>query len=192
MMAATIGAGSQLLATALDPPAPSRAEPISMDDASRLEGLFERHHELVWRFALRMTGDPAVADDLLQETFLRAANHRGRLPQPEPAARAWLTQTLVNLCHDRSRRQAVRDRHRDAAVDLATGGPSYDPERLASAKQRMTAAMNELPPRRRAVLVLRELEGLDEQEVGSRLGLRGATVRWHLAAARKHLRERLG
>lgn len=178
------------LVAALDSSAPPMAEPISDDDARRLERLFEHNRDLIWRFALRMTADRAEAEDLLQETFLRAATHRRNLPSPERAARAWLTRTLVNMCRDRARRGAVRRRYREA---LATNEPhpSSDPEKLAVARQQMDAALDELSPRRRAVLVLRELDGFEEAEVAELLGLRRATVRWHVAAARKHLRKRL-
>ena len=166
------------------------AKPISDDEACRLERLFEDNRDLIWRFALRMTTDRADAEDLLQETFLRAATHRRNLPRPERAARAWLTRTLVNMCRDRARRSAVRRRHREA-VTASEPHRSSDPEQLAVARQQMDAALAELSPRRRAVLVLRELDGCEETQVAELLGLRRTTVRWHAAAARKHLRQRL-
>ena len=185
-MPEAIAVGAGTLSAAVDRTTPSMAEPISDDDARRLELLFERNHELIWRFALRMTRDPADAEDLLQETFLRAATHRRRLPLPEPAARAWLTRTLVNMCRDRARRDTVRRRHRESVAATEVAHAS-DPEQLTAARQRMGAALDGLPPRRRAVLVLRELDGLDEAQVAEVLGLRRATVRWHLAAARRHV-----
>lgn len=192
MMAPTTGMQPWHLVRATDTRVAATSEPLPMNDTDRLEGLFQRQHELVWRFALRMTGDPSLAEDLLQETFLRAALHRQRLPREEPAARAWLTRTLVNLCRDRARRHAVRQRHRERAAETSAGSSRQDPERLASARQNMLAALDDLSPRRRAVLVLRELEGLDEKRVAELLGLRPATIRWHLAAARQCLEAKLG
>ena len=188
MMADTMETRFLLLTGALDP---GLTTTVSREDSDPLDRLYRGNQELLWRLALRMTGDPAGAEDLMQETFLRAALHRSRLPQAERAARAWLTQTLVNLCRDGFRRAAVRRRYREqvAAVDERTG--QLDPERVAAARQRMNAAMNRLSPRRRAVLVLRDLEGLAESRVAELLGIRAPTVRWHLATARKQLRQHL-
>jgi RNA polymerase sigma-70 factor (ECF subfamily) len=157
----------------------------------RVTELFERHHEALWRFALRMTGDPADAEDLVQETFLRATAWRRRLPPLDRAARAWLMQTLVNLRRDRIRRGEVRRRHAVAASTATIGGDAADPESLATIRERLDAALDGLPVRRRAVLVLHELDGLDSDQVAAALGMRAATVRWHLAAARRHLRRAL-
>ena len=170
----------------------SGPESAVMDNATRLEQLFELHHELVWRFGLRMTGDPAEAEDLLQETFLRAAQNCQRLPEAPHSARAWLTQTLINLCRDRSRRMAVRRRYlAQTGSHPRPTGPD-DPERLAASRQQVAGVVDALPARRRAVLVLRDLEGLPEERVAELLGMRRPTVRWHLAAARKALRRQLG
>lgn len=153
----------------------------------RVAELFERHHGALWRFALRMTGDPADAEDLVQETFLRATTWRRRLPAPEPAALAWLMQTLVNLQRDRRRRGEVRRRHAQGAAAAVAASPTPDPERLATIHEGLVAALAGLPARRRAVLVLHELDGLDSGRVAVLLGMRVPTVRWHLAAARRHL-----
>jgi len=170
---------------------PGRSRTVSGEDSDPLAQLYRAHQELLWRLAARMTGDPASAEDLLQETFLRAALHRSRLPQAERSARAWLTQTLVNLCRDGFRRAAVRRRHQEEAGSGRTEAVQADPERLAAARQLMNAALNRLSARRRAVLVLRDLEGLTETRVAELLGIRAPTVRWHLAAARSQLRRRL-
>jgi RNA polymerase sigma-70 factor (ECF subfamily) len=159
---------------------------------SRVAELFERHHEALWRFALRMTGDPPAAEDLVQDTFLRATAWRRRLPATDSAARAWLMQVLVNARRDRARRENVRRRHAVGASTAVFPSGAPDPERAAAARERLEQALDVLPARRRAVLVLHELEGLDTAAVAAALGLRSATVRWHLAAARRHLLRALG
>ena len=160
-----------------------------MGHVNRAEALFDEHHLMLWRFALRMTGNPAVAEDLVQETFLRAIQRIDRLPDNAASARAWLSQTLVNLCRDRYRRHAVRERHR--ARVQGTGEAVSDPESSMAARQSFERAMRDLPARRRAVLVLHELEGLDISAVAAILSLRPPTVRWHLAAARRLLHRAL-
>lgn len=158
----------------------SRTATIGPDE---LEALFERHEGPVWRFALRMTGEPEAARDLVQETFLRALGRR--LPAHPRQAESWLMQTVVNLARDRYRRRKVRRERRDDV--RALGRQSDDPEGAAVARATLERVIAQLPPRRRAVLVMRELDGYSVREIAQRLGLVQATVRWHLAAARRDL-----
>ena len=151
-----------------------------------LDGLFERHHESHWRLALRLVGNPEIAKDLVQETFLRALDRR--LPDDLRSAEAWLVRTLVNLSRDRYRRLAVRRRHRDRETRGA-GANAVGAGHEDSVVARLTIerGLDRLTPRRRAVLVLHDLEGLEPKRIGRLLGLRPPTVRWHLAAARREL-----
>ena len=153
----------------------------SSDDL--LAALFNRHQERLYRLARRMSGDAETARDLVQETFLRAAR-RSSLPAHESGREAWLVRVLVNLCRDRWRRQRVRRRHED---DLPAPPVAGDPESSAVAKATVRAALARLKPRRRAVLVLAELEELPPADIAPLLGLRPATVRWHLSVGRKEL-----
>lgn len=148
-----------------------------------LAGLFNRHQERLYRLAVRMSGDAEAARDLVQETFLRAARRRA-LPAEEPAREAWLVRVLVNLCRDRWRRRRVRRRHEDHLPAPAAAG---DPESSAVARATVRAALARLAPRRRAVVVLRELEGVPPARIARLLGLRPATVRWHLSVGRREL-----
>ncbi|MDX1384078.1 MAG: sigma-70 family RNA polymerase sigma factor [Thermoanaerobaculia bacterium] len=152
--------------------------------------LFERHHEVLWRFAVRLTGDPEAAGDAVQETFVRAL--RSRLPAAPTAARAWLMRTLVNLTRDRHRRRRVRRNHADRLRREPRPVAGGDLEAGAHARREVDRAVRALTPRRRAVLVLAELEGQSPAEIAALLDIREATVRWHLAAARRSLRRALG
>jgi RNA polymerase sigma-70 factor (ECF subfamily) len=148
-----------------------------------LGGLFDRHQERLYRLARRMSGDTETARDLVQETFLRAARRRS-LPAGESSREAWLVRVLVNLCRDRWRRRLVRRRHEHV---LPAPAPEGDPESAAVARATVRAALGRLEPRRRVVLVLRELEGVPAARIARLLGLRPATVRWHLSVGRKEL-----
>jgi RNA polymerase sigma-70 factor (ECF subfamily) len=148
-----------------------------------LAGLFNRHQDRLYRLARRLSGDAETARDLVQEAFLRAARSRS-LPAGEPGCEAWLVRVLVNLCRDRWRRRRVRRRHED---DLPAPAATGDPESSAVARATVRAALARLKPRRRAVLVMHELEGLPAVRVARLLGLRPATVRWHLSVGRKEL-----
>ncbi len=165
------------------------AEPAAAESAAdRLATLFELHHQRLYAIALRMAGDPDEARDLVQDSFLRAARAPQRVPAGA-AAEPWMVRVLVNLCRDRWRRLRVRRSHRD---DIPIPPQDSSPESRAIARATVRWALAQLPPRRRAVVVLRELEGLDAAATGRLLGLREATVRWHLSAARRQLRQILG
>ena len=158
-------------------------------DERRMEGLFERHHLALWRFAVRMTGDAELARDLTQDTFLRALSRR--LPEGDRQAEAWLMQTLVNLCRDSHRRKRVRRVHQDGAGAATAPPPPPNPESAVVARSSIDDAIGKLSVRRRSVLVLHELEGLPVEEIARALGLCMATVRWHLSRARKEVQKHL-
>ncbi len=149
--------------------------------------LFERHGRALLRLARRLVGEDA--EDLVQEAFLRAAERSGMPADPE-RCEAWLVRVLVNLARDRYRRARVR---RQAKVLLARPDRAPDdPAAEALARRDVTAALACLPPRRRAVVVLHELQELDSGEIARLLGIRAVTVRWHLAAGRSELARLLG
>jgi RNA polymerase sigma factor (sigma-70 family) len=154
-------------------------------DTERLGQLFDGQHRRLFLLAVRLASDREEARDLVQETFLRAARSPRSVPDGDSAGEAWLVRTLVNLCRDRWRRAAVRVRGR--AVLEEAGEPMADPEAAAVARATVHTALAALPPRRRAVIVLCELEGRAVREVARLLGVAEVTVRWHLLAARREL-----
>ena len=74
---------------------------------------------------------------------------------------------------------------------MPTPPPSLDPETAAVARATVQIGLARLTPRRRAVIVLHELEGLPTNRVAQLLGMKQVTVRWHLSAAKKSLAELL-
>ncbi len=168
------------------------SEPVRSDvraRSERLEELFETHRERLYALAVRMAVAGDEAADLVQDTFLRAARAR-RIP-PGETAEPWLVRILVNLCRDRYRRRAFRSRQRNEIGRAAVGSES-SAESAVAARAAVRAALATLPARRRAVVVLRELEDRDTAEIAALLGVSAVTVRWHLSQARKQLREALG
>jgi RNA polymerase sigma-70 factor (ECF subfamily) len=148
----------------------------------RLARLFDAYQERLFRLARRLSADREEARDLVQETFLRAARRPSALP--DGAEEAWLVRTLVNLCRDRFRRLGVRSRVHES---LRREEETAHPEEAAVARATVRAALARLTPRRRAVIVLHELEGISAREVARLLGIAEVTVRWHLLAARREL-----
>jgi RNA polymerase sigma-70 factor (ECF subfamily) len=156
-----------------------------------LASLFDRNHRVLFRVAMRLLGDPAEAEDIVQESFLRAATHLGRVPETESGSQAWLVRVAVNLCRDRQRRGSTRSRRdRDVRAGVGNGperGPASTSGAATEARLTVGSLLQRLPARRRAVLVLHELEGWSVAEIAETLGLRRVTVRWHLSAARRDL-----
>ncbi|HYX26211.1 MAG TPA: RNA polymerase sigma factor [Thermoanaerobaculia bacterium] len=153
----------------------------------RLARLFDAHHQRLFRLALRLSSDREEARDLVQEAFLRAARQPAAVPEGEQPEEAWLVRTLVNLCRDRFRRLGVRSRAASEIRQEEREIVSRHPEAAAVARATVQTALARLSPRRRAVVVLHELEGRAVREVARLLGVAEVTVRWHLLAARRDL-----
>ena len=171
-------------------PTAGSTRPEASGDTVDLAVLFERHGRRLYRLARRLTRDSAEAEDLVQDAFLRAARAAGAVPPESTAAERWLVRTLVRLAHDRFRRRRVRD-HAAPSLVQPRSAPE-NPESAAIARRDVAHALDFLPPRRRAVVVLHELEERDTAEIARLLGIARVTVRWHLAAGRRELGRRLG
>ena len=152
--------------------------------------LFDAHQARLYRLARRLSGDTEEARDLVQEAFLRAARKPGSIPGRDSEAEAWLVTVLVNLSRDRQRRLSVRRRH--PVEEPAGGRETENPESAAVARTTVQSALARLGARRRAVVVLRDLEELPVRRVAELLGLSPVTVRWHHSAARRQLAGILG
>src|ERR1700680_662944 len=153
-------------------------------DAFRL--LVEQHSRAIFRLAFRMTGNEQDAEDVVQETFLRAYKQLDRY-EARSSFSTWLFRIASNYSLDlirmRKRHEDKRDRSadedRDILQTIAVDTPG--PERIAYGSQvrdRVNAALNELSAQERAAFVLRHFEGLSIEEIGASLG--------HGANATKH------
>jgi RNA polymerase sigma-70 factor (ECF subfamily) len=157
---------------------------LMAEAADRLAALFDTHYERLYRLSRRLCANADDALDLVQETFLRAAR-AAVIPDGATHEEAWLVRILVNVRRDDWRRAAARRRH-DAAVDLRPR-PASDPETQAIARTVVWGALDVLHPRRRAVVVLHELEGMSTAAIATLLGMSAVTVRWHLSRGRREL-----
>jgi RNA polymerase sigma-70 factor (ECF subfamily) len=139
----------------------------------------------VLRTAYRMLGNWADAEDVAQEVFFRLHRH-GMDFANDAVVGSWLYRVTVNLCIDRTRRRRPSEELRE----LPAGGPT--PEAAAERgqqKRRLMAALAMLPPRERAAIVLREIEGSTTAEVAAALGTAEVTIRSQVAKALVRLRE---
>jgi RNA polymerase sigma-70 factor (ECF subfamily) len=126
--------------------------------------------------------------DLVQDTFLRAAKAPASIPAGARDEEAWLVRVLVNIRRDEWRKAAVRKRHEPLVTHQ---GPTGNPENSLLAKAAVWKALDALPPRRRAIVIMAELDGRPVADIAALLGISAITVRWHLSRGRRELTRRL-
>jgi RNA polymerase sigma-70 factor (ECF subfamily) len=157
-----------------------------------VRALLEEYLPRVYRFALRLTRDRHQAEDLTQETLLRAWRHRNRLRRPG-AACVWLFKIAVNLRRDQVRRskrsrQEVGSRVDDCeSTQLSPAQAMTEQEDL----QRVLKTMDCLPSRQREVLYLHACEHLSVAEMADVLDISTDAVKASLCLARKRMRREL-
>ena len=147
-----------------------------------IETLFTEFHSCLLARCTALCRDSATAEDLVQETFLRALTHMGDLQDlSREQRRAWLYKTAQRLYIDHVRRAA-----REAAADPADlESAAFQEDFSAPAVGQL---VDRLPPEERAIFTLRYFEGYNATELGEIFSLPPATVRSRLAAARRRLR----
>lgn len=138
----------------------------------------------------RMVGSVADAQDLTQETFIKALQRRDQLKDAERAAQ-WLSRIAANTAIDFLRRhgRATWCDLEEAGQPLPSPGPT--PEQMLLDRERgelLADALQALTPRERAALILRDVEDLPAEEVARHLNCSKATVRSHIANARVKFR----
>jgi RNA polymerase sigma-70 factor (ECF subfamily) len=168
----------------------ARALPVVLagSRAERLASLFDVHHDRLYRLARRLAPSTDDALDLVQETFLKAARFPKSIPIGTANEEAWLVRVLINIRRDQWRKSSVRNHHDKAAfANSYVASGHRDPETALIAKTAVWQALNVLPPRRRAIVVMYELEGLAIPKIAALLGISAITVRWHLSRGRREL-----
>jgi RNA polymerase sigma-70 factor (ECF subfamily) len=153
--------------------------------ALTIADLFEEFAEPLHRYALRLARDSDRADDLVQETLIRAMAHLSLLDQMHPyQRRAWMYRVLRNRFLDEER---ARKREQDLAQRIAQRSELVqDPTRMVLSPD----LLDQLPEHYAEVLQQHYLLGMTSEEIGRRLGIPAATVRSRLHLAIKRLRAR--
>lgn len=147
--------------------------------------LYEAFEERLHRFAVRLTRDPARADDLVQDTFVRTLSHIELLGQlTDPQRSAWLYRVMKNLFLD-EQLAARRERALFERLALDASLASSPPDVIA-----LPAIVEQVPDRYREILEKRYVLGMTSEEIACELGIPAATVRSRLHLAIKHLRAR--
>ena len=166
-------------------------------DSDAFRALVERHGRAVFRVAHRMTGSPQDAEDVVQETFLRAYKQLGRF-ESRANFGTWLHRIAVNCSIDLIRSRPHREAGHDT-VDLEQLGAGLEsrdtarssPERLmlsTEVQDRINAAMGALSQMERAAFVLRHFEGRSIDEISQSLGLKTNAAKHSIFRAVKKMR----
>ncbi len=156
--------------------------------------LVEQHARPVYRLAFRMTGNATDAEDMVQETFLKAWKQIDKF-DGRASFGTWLYRICANcsvdLLRSRKRRESPGDED-DTLKNAATGAPS--PERLALSSQIATMlgpALDELSGMERAAFVLRHYEGMGIEEISVALGVQPGAAKHSVFRAVQKLRRAL-
>ncbi len=157
------------------------------------EAAVMEHKDRIHSYARGILRDPEDAKDVAQECLIRLWRHRERV-EPGAGCRGWLLRSAHNLCIDRLRRRST---HREVAReddDIDPTDVRPGPERLTSSVEvagRLEKALAELDHRDRAIVLLREIEGLAYEEIAELLDLKMGTLKATLHRAREKLRHAL-
>jgi RNA polymerase sigma-70 factor (ECF subfamily) len=161
------------------------ADAVLQMDEEAFHGFYERTARPVWLYLARLTGDPAAADDLLQETYYRFL--RVERPYASEAHRKnYLFRIATNLAHDRRRRHVdTSPLPEGEALDAPHAGA--DESARAAGRIDLHRALARLKPRERALLLLAYSQGSSHHEIAESLGLKTASVKALLFRARRRL-----
>ena len=167
---------------------------LAAGDREALAPLMERHYQRLYRLALSYLRHPDDALDAVQETFVKAFQKADRWDGSMEAG-PWLSRVAINQSIDRWRRNRRRSAtftplaEGDHDESLAAGGP--DPDRHVLGREmrdRLAAALEELPERQRAVVALRHYQEMSLEEIAQTLGMRLGTVKSTLHRALGRMR----
>jgi len=163
-------------------------------ETAAFDAVFAAYRRRLYAYLVRMTRRRDVAEDLLQETFLRLAQHAKRLAE-DTRLGAWLFTVAHRLVQSWGRAQAVRAQLAgDLPVEEAATRERSPLEAVADSQTQLALerAFAALPPAYREVALLVGIEGMQPGEVADVLGIRADAVRQRLARARAQLAELLG
>ncbi|MCX6355940.1 MAG: sigma-70 family RNA polymerase sigma factor [Candidatus Aureabacteria bacterium] len=169
-------------------------------DISAFGTLVDKYKSKIYYIAYQMTGSRSDADDIAQDTFIKAykalGNYRG-----EAAFYTWLYRILMNCCMDQLRKRKRIEYKPDDLLELdvdslerTKSAQIHSPLREAEAhelRDAVTEALESLPAKHRMVLVLHELDGMAHQDIARVVGCSEGTVRSRLYYARMKMRQKL-
>jgi len=162
---------------------------VQQGELGRLGELFERHHQAIYRFCLRMTRSPQAAEDLVQEVFMRMMKYCGRL-RSDSNFKSWMYSTARNACLDQLRKAnrestALEDVEEPVSPAPAASEVVEKGEEIGQLRRALTL----LPENRREVLILSRFEHRKYHEIAGLLDCSVGTVKVRVHRAVRQLRQ---
>ena len=161
-------------------------------ESAAFAGLVARYRDRLGRYAVRMLGNRADAEDALQETFVRAYRSLGRCTDPDRFG-AWAFGILVNRCRtigaQRARRERIQVADEAAVLRAAV---TDDPAGRQELREAITAALARIPPLLREAFLLKFVEDLSYEEMAEMTGASVPALKMRVLRARAELQQLLG
>jgi RNA polymerase sigma-70 factor (ECF subfamily) len=154
------------------------------------------HVDMLYRIARRLTHDATRAEDLVQETYLRAFGAGEDFELQDCGIKPWLVRIMHNLHYSRSQRErrqpaAMEDQHLDAATASDAPPPWAGKASFENMDQRLVKALEELPDEYRTVMMLWAVEDFSYKEIADAVNVPIGTVMSRLHRARSKLADKL-
>jgi len=160
---------------------------VAAGDERALGGLYDRYAGLIYGVGTRYLGDRGQAEDLVQDVFLSVWRNAGRFDPSRASFSTWIYRITRNRATDLIRRRKARVR--TVGTDLPPEPEDPDPSGSLSRGFDVAAALTQLSPNHREVLVLAYFEGLSQREISTRTDTPLGTVKSRTTAALRALRE---
>jgi len=175
---------------------PDLVDLMAVGNAQALETLYDRYSRIVFSFALRILGDPASAEELLQEVFFRAWQLASRFSANRGSFVTWLLSITHNMAIDEIRKRQRRPQRADSAdpvlmlANVTDTGPSVEEYAvLSSWREQIAEAMRELPDSQREAIEMAYFQGLTQREISEQLGQPLGTIKTRMRLGMRKLRE---
>jgi len=182
--------------TALDDPDLVRL--MAEEDPAALETLYTRYSRIVFSFALRILGDPASAEEMLQEVFFRAWQQAANFSERKGSFVTWLLSITHNMSIDEIRKRQRRPQRADSAdpvlmlTNVTDEGPSVEDAVVQGAwNEEIVRALDTLPAAQRTAIEMAYFRGLTQREIAEELGEPLGTIKTRMRLGMRKLREHL-
>ncbi len=163
-------------------------------DAEAFGELYRQFETMVYNLALRMSGNPADAEDITQETFVRAYRHLKKF-KGKSSLKTWIYRIAINCSNTRLRKRGQRAARQvddgEARLERESDGKRSPEERAVATdlSEAVRAGLEELPAHYREAVLLRDFEDMSYAEIAQILGVRIGTVRSRIARGREQVRQ---
>ena len=162
-----------------------RIESLNEERRGRLQQLYMQHADAAGRLAFLLTQDRELADDLVQDAFVRLARTFVHLRYPD-AFPYYLRKTIINLARSHFRRRALESNYLRRSAERES---TNDPNRALHDREALARPLRTLSPRQRTAIVLRFYEDLSVEQTAELMGCSAGTVKTLVSRALERLRE---